>query len=46
MNKREEAAARRQCPKCGRKSALVPWNSHIYRCQWDDCRWESDRQEP
>lgn len=38
------SASKRQCPKCGRKSALVSYADDLMfgrACRWDDCGYES-----
>lgn len=40
----ERSAANRQCPKCGRKSALKFHSDEVMygnACRWDDCRYEN-----
>jgi ribosomal protein S14 len=37
------SAAKRRCPKCGRKSALLRVNDETMfgrYCRWDDCDYE------
>lgn len=39
----QRSAQRRQCPKCGRKSALVRFSDDEAfgrYCRWDDCDYE------
>ena len=42
-------ALERQCPACGRKSALrrvrIPSEPTILVCRWTDCRWEGTYKE-
>lgn len=42
-------AHRRQCPTCGRKSALrriqLPGEQAIWVCRWTDCRWEGTAED-
>lgn len=40
----ERSAKSRQCPKCGRKSALVTYSDDLMfgrACRWEDCNYES-----
>lgn len=38
------SAAKRQCPKCGRKSALIRYSDELMfgtACRWPDCGYEA-----
>lgn len=40
----ERSAASRQCPKCGRKSALKHYSDDVMfgsACRWPDCGYEN-----
>ena len=49
QNAMRRDAERRQCPACGRKSALrriqLPGQPGIWVCRWTDCQWEGTGED-